>query len=259
MIKKIKNITSKIDRFLYKKFGSDKSTKSLENIKEAQIIFLHLNELGKETQTRFVGGCIRKSLCGESIDDIDLATSLKPHEVKLKLEKAGIQVIDTGISHGTVTAIIKRRKFEITTLRNDVSTDGRHANVRFTSDWKEDALRRDFTINAMYVDIEGRIFDPINGIQDLKNKIVKFIGTPEDRIQEDYLRILRYFRFFTQYSELDHDPDTIRSIKKYINGINKISKEKKFYLSKKYISYFQTKIQKKLSKIFFHNLSTKKD
>ena len=246
MIKKLKNITYKIDQFFYKKFGSDKSTKSLQNIKEAQTIFLHLNVVGEEIQTRFVGGCIRKSFCGESIDDIDLATSLKPDEVKHKLEKAGIKVIDTGISHGTVTAIINKKKFEITTLRNDISTDGRHANVRFTMDWKEDALRRDFTINAIYADIEGRIFDPINGIEDLKNNIVKFIGTTEDRIQEDYLRILRYFRFFTQYSKFDHDPKTIRSIKKHINGINKISKERIFEEIKKILSL------KKIDKLFFN-------
>ena len=107
-----------------------------------------------------------------------------------------IKVIDTGISHGTVTAIINKKKFEITTLRKDVLTDGRHANVSFTKDWKQDALRRDFTMNSIYADIEGRIFDPLNGILDLKNGKIKFIGSPEKRIQEDYFRILRYFRDF---------------------------------------------------------------
>ena len=228
MIKKLKNIILKTDSFFYKKFGTDRSTKPLENIKEAQIIFTYLNETGKEDQVRFVGGCVRKSISGESIDDIDLATILEPDEVKKRLNRENIKVIDSGISHGTVTAIINNKKFEITTLRKDLSTDGRHAKVTFTSDWKEDALRRDFTINAVYVDIQGRIFDPLNGISDLKNGVVKFIGTPDERIQEDYLRILRYFRFFTQYSKIDHNEDVIHSIKKYINGLNKISNERIF-------------------------------
>ena len=226
MLEKIKNIISKTDRLLYKKFGSEKSTKSLENIKEAQIIFSCLNEVGKENTVRFVGGCVRKAICGEKIDDIDLATSLKPEEVKKRLYLNNIKVIDTGISHGTVTAILNKKEFEITTLRKDISTDGRHANVEFTSNWERDASRRDFTINAIYADIEGRIFDPLNGISDLKKGKINFIGSPEERIQEDYLRILRYFRFFLQYSKTGHDENVIRSIKKYINGINKISNER---------------------------------
>ena len=129
MLKKIKNIALKTDRFLYKKFGSDKSTKPLENIREAQIIFSYLNQIGGENEVRFVGGCVRKAICGENIDDIDLATSLKPTEVKEKLNKQDIKVIDSGISHGTVTAILNNKKFDITTLRKDISTDGRHANV----------------------------------------------------------------------------------------------------------------------------------
>ena len=226
MFKEIKNIIFKIDRLLYKKFGSAKGTKFLENIKEAQIIFSYLNEIGKKSKVRFVGGCVRKAICGENIDDIDLATSLEPDEVKKRLNKKAIKVIDTGIPYGTVTAILNKKKFEITTLRKDVSTDGRHANVEFTSNWEHDALRRDFTINAIYADIEGRIFDPLNGISDLQKGKIKFIGSPEERIQEDYLRILRYFRFFTQYSKTDYDQDIIRSIKQYINGLNKISNER---------------------------------
>ena len=236
MLKKIKNIIIKTDHFLYKKFGSDKSTKSLENIKEAQIIFSHLNEVGKEDKVRFVGGCVRKAICGENIDDIDLATSLEPDEVKKRLNEEGIKVIDTGITHGTVTAILNKKKFEITTLRKDILTDGRHANVEFTSSWEQDASRRDFTINAIYADIEGRIFDPLNGISDLQNGIIKFIGTPKERIQEDYLRILRYFRFFIQYGKTDHDHNIVGSIKQYINGINKISNERIFDELKKIIS-----------------------
>ena len=236
MFDKIKNIISETDRFLFKKFGSDKSLKFLENIKEAQLIFEYLNEIGKESQVRFVGGCVRKALCGENIDDIDLATSLKPDEVKAKLSIQNIKVIDTGISHGTVTAILNKKKFEITTLRKDISTDGRHANVEFTLNWEEDALRRDFTINAIYADINGRIFDPQNGVSDLNKGKLKFVGSPSERIQEDYLRILRYLRFFTQYSRFDHDKEVIQFIKQYINGLNTISKERIFDEIKKILS-----------------------
>ena len=163
MLKKVKNIFLKTDRFLYKKFGSDKSLKSLENIKEAQTIF----SLIGEKKIKFVGGCVRKALSGEDIDDIDHASELQPQEIKKKLIENNIKVIETGISHGTVTVILNEKKFEITTLRRDVSTDGRHAKIEFTTNWEEDALRRDFTINAIYADNYGRIFDPANGISDL--------------------------------------------------------------------------------------------
>ena len=211
MLNKVKNIIFAIDRFLFKKFGSDKSIQLLLNVSEVKLIFLNLNQIGKEDEVRFVGGCVRKSLSGEEIDDIDLATSLSTEEVKIRLAKKDIRVIDTGLSHGTVTAIINKKKFEITTLRKDVFTDGRHAQVQFTKSWEEDSLRRDLTINAIYADIHGRIFDPLNGIDDLKNGKVKFIGNAPERIQEDYLRILRYFRFFANYSKFEHEPDIIKA------------------------------------------------
>ena len=249
MFDKLKKIITKTDEFFYKKFGSYKSVKLLENVKEAQIIFSYLNEAGKESKVRFVGGCVRKALYGETIDDIDLATSLTPDQVKKIFFENNIKVIDTGISHGTVTAILNRKKFEITTLRKDVFTDGRHANVEFTIDWEKDASRRDFTINAIYADIEGRVFDPLNGISDLIDGKIKFIGLPEERIQEDYLRILRYFRFFIHYSKTDYDEDVIRSIKKNINGLNKISNERIFEELKKIIE------TKNLHKLFLKNQS----
>ena len=233
MIKKIQNIIFKLDLFLYKKFGSNKTTKILENDTENKLIFSYLNENEKDDKVKFVGGCVRKVLNGEKIDDIDLATSFQPEEVKKILINKNVKVIDTGITHGTVTAVIKNKSFEITTLRKDLQTDGRHANVEFTSNWKEDSLRRDFTINAIYADMNGRIFDPLNGIQDLRDGKIKFIGLAEERIQEDYLRILRYFRFFTQYSKTDHEHGIIRSIKKNINGLNKISRERIFEELKK--------------------------
>ena len=249
MFDKPKKIITKTDEFFYKKFGSYKSVKLLENVKEAQIIFSYLNEAGKESKVRFVGGCVRKALYGETIDDIDLATSLTPDQVKKIFFENNIKVIDTGISHGTVTAILNRKKFEITTLRKDVFTDGRHANVEFTIDWEKDASRRDFTINAIYADIEGRVFDPLNGISDLTDGKIKFIGLPEERIQEDYLRILRYFRFFIHYSKTDYDEDVIGSIKKNINGLNKISNERIFEELKKIIE------TKNLHKLFLKNQS----
>jgi tRNA nucleotidyltransferase/poly(A) polymerase len=138
--------------------------------------------------------------------------------------------------HGTLTIIINKKKFEITTLRKDHLTDGRHAKVEFTTDWEKDSLRRDLTINAIYADMEGKIFDPQNGMFDLKNGKVKFIGSSELRIQEDYLRILRYFRFFIQYSKNEHEKSVIQTVKKNINGLNKISNERLFDEVKKILS-----------------------
>ena len=236
MHKKIQDIITKVDIFLYKKFGWEKKLYFLENLPEANIIFSQLNGTESKSKVKFVGGCVRKALSEDQIDDIDLSTTLKPEEVKEKLNQKKIRVIDTGISHGTVTAILNAKKFEITTLRKDLSTDGRHANVLFTSDWEQDAKRRDFTINAIYADIDGRIFDPLNGMKDLKNGKVKFIGSSQERIQEDYLRILRYFRFFIQYSNEDYNEDTIRFIKQNINGLNKVSNERIFIELKKILS-----------------------
>tara|TARA_B100000029_G_scaffold107928_1_gene99217 strand:- start:2337 stop:3632 length:1296 start_codon:yes stop_codon:yes gene_type:complete len=255
MLNKIKNIVSQTDRFLYEKFGSNRSTKPLENIKEAEIIFSYLNEKGNE-DTRFVGGCVRQAIRGEKIDDIDLATSLTPEEVKQKLKNSNIQVIDTGISHGTLTANVNKRSFEITTLRKDILTDGRHAKVEFTKNWKEDALRRDFTINAIYVDRYGRIFDPLNGLSDLKNGKIKFIGNAEERIQEDYLRILRYFRFFAKYSKENHDENVIKLIKRYINGLNKVSNERIFDELKKFfkVNNVYSLLSKEASKEIIQNI-----
>ena len=205
---------------------SEKNIRLFKNLNEAKLLFSCLEGSSKSTEVRFVGGCVRKALSGESIDDIDLATTLEPNEVKKRLTRKGIKVIDTGISHGTVTAILKKTKFEITTLRKDVSTDGRHANVRFTLDWKEDALRRDFTINAIYADVKGKIYDPLDGVSDLQKGVVKFVGSSTKRIHEDYLRILRYFRFFLQYSKIRHKKNIIDSIQNNISGLQKVSGER---------------------------------
>jgi len=150
---------------------------------------------------RFVGGCIRNSILNEPINDIDIAVNKAPDEIMRVLGNSGILVIPTGLQHGTVTAIIGSDSFELTTLRRDVETDGRHAEVKFTDSWQEDAERRDFTMNALYMDMEGCVYDYFTGIQDCLNNKVQFIGNAADRISEDYLRILRFFRFTARYGQ----------------------------------------------------------
>ena len=174
----------------------------------------------------FVGGCVRKYILNEEIDDIDIATIFTPEEIKYKFKDNDFKIIDTGVEHGTVTIMCKNYKFEITTLRKDVKTDGRHAEVAFTDDWHEDSSRRDFTINAIYLDIKGNFFDPQNGINDLKKNSIKFIGDPAQRISEDYLRIIRFIRFSLQYNNEKSEDITIEAIKLKLNGIKNLSKER---------------------------------
>jgi poly(A) polymerase len=148
---------------------------------------------------RFVGGCVRNAVLGREIDDIDMAVSAPPETVMRALTLAKIRNIPTGIKHGTVTAIVEGRPYELTTLRRDVETDGRHAVVAFTDDWQEDAARRDFTFNALYADSDGTLYDPFDGRADLRDRKVRFIGDPDQRIAEDRLRVLRFFRFHAWY------------------------------------------------------------
>ena len=173
----------------------------------------------------FVGGCVRKHLCNEEIDDIDIATSLTTDEIKEKFKDTKFNIIDSGIKHGTVTLISNELKLELTTLRKDIKTDGRHAEIEYTNDWQKDSERRDFTINAIYLDINGKIFDPQLGTTDLKNHNIKFIGDPQKRIEEDYLRIIRLIRFSLEY-ESEIEETTIEAIKLNLDGIKKISKER---------------------------------
>tara|TARA_Y100000816_G_scaffold269818_1_gene233055 strand:- start:431 stop:1678 length:1248 start_codon:yes stop_codon:yes gene_type:complete len=194
-----------------------------ENIKQ---IFKILNEGSKEQQAMFVGGSVRKYLLNQKVDDIDIATTLKPEEIIKKFENSKIIVKKTGIDHGTLTLVLNNKHFEITTLRKDISTDGRHASVLFTDNWEDDSKRRDFTFNAIYLDQNGKIFDPHSGINDLKNKKIKFIGNPDERIKEDYLRILRFIRFSIEYSNFDFEKETLRAIQKNLSGITKLSKER---------------------------------
>lgn len=149
--------------------------------------------------TRIVGGTVRNALLGEPVTDIDIATTAKPDEVIAVARAAGLDAIPTGIAHGTITVIANRIPFEVTTLREDVETFGRHARVAFTADWAADARRRDFTINALYCDADGNIFDPLGGLDDLAARRVRFIGDARERIREDALRILRFFRFHARY------------------------------------------------------------
>ena len=208
-------------------------------------IFNSINYYSSSSEVRYVGGCIRKILKGEIVDDIDLATNLDPHQICDALKKHNINFYETGIEHGTITATIANFKFEITSLREDIETDGRHAQVKFSKDWKKDALRRDFTINAIYSNIDGNLFDPFNGKDDLEKGVIKFIGNPEKRITEDYLRILRYLRFYLSYSNFNHEIKTSKLLKKNLPGISYLSKER---LLDELRKFFKPKILFKLSK-----------
>ena len=237
-----------LDRFLTRTNNLDYIAKNFRNLSKTtptKKIFDSINKFNLNSEIRYVGGCVRKIIQNEKVDDIDLATNLNPQQVCEALTNNSISFYETGIQHGTVTAVIDDFKFEITSLREDVKTYGRHAEVKFSNDWKKDALRRDFTINSIYADFEGHLFDPFNGKDDLKKGLVKFIGNPEQRIQEDYLRILRYLRFFLSYSNYKHDPSILRVIKKNLGGISNLSKERLLDELKKYI---KSKVLTKLSK-----------
>ena len=175
----------------------------------------------------FVGGCVRNYLNSEQVKDIDIATVFSPDELKSRFDGTKFKVVDTGVEHGSVTLISGDNKYELTTLRKDVKTDGRHAEIKKINNWKEDSNRRDFTINSIYMNIRGKIFDPQNGSLDLKNNVVKFIGDPQKRIQEDFLRIIRFIRFSIQY-QTEVDTSTIKALKLNLNGIKNISKERIF-------------------------------
>ena len=175
---------------------------------------------------RFVGGAVRNALLGEEVGDVDIATPLSPQEVMRRLKQAGLNAVPTGIDHGTVTAISSRKPFEVTTLRRDVSTDGRRATVAFTTDWSEDAARRDFTINALYAAEDGEVFDYFGGLADLKARRVRFVGDPTTRIREDYLRILRLFRFHAWYGKGDLDAEAFAAVSREKAGLKLLSGER---------------------------------
>jgi poly(A) polymerase/tRNA nucleotidyltransferase (CCA-adding enzyme) len=177
-------------------------------------------------EARVVGGAVRDALAGYAVTDIDLATPRTPEQVTTALRDAGIRVVPTGIDHGTVTAVLGARSFEITTLRRDVETDGRHAVVAFTDDWEADAARRDFTINAMSMARDGVVFDYFGGVADLRAGIVRFVGDPATRIAEDRLRVLRYFRFFARYSAGPGDAAALAAIRIAASQLGNLSAER---------------------------------
>ena len=218
-----------VKKFFKKNNNQNSFSVELTKLKdETQVtkIFKSISDFSDESEIRYVGGCIRKILNNEKVDDIDLATNIDPHKVCEVLKKDNISFYESGIEHGTITAKVNNRKFEITSLRKDISTDGRYAKVEFSNDWYEDASRRDFTFNSIYSDLNGNLYDPFNGKIDLENGLVKFIGDAEKRIKEDYLRILRYIRFYLNYSKQKHSEELKKTIRKNINGIAKISSDR---------------------------------
>ena len=223
-------------------------------------LFNSINDHSTDSEILFVGGCVRQNILEDKVDDIDLATNLDPDEVINCLNKNQIKFIDVGKKYGTITAIIEKKKFEITSLRKDIKTDGRHAEVQYCRSWKEDANRRDFTFNSIYSNLNGELFDPFNGRDDLLNGCIKFIGNPKTRIKEDYLRILRYIRFFLIYSKNNHSEEIKKIIKQNINGINKISNDrllselKKIFLSKGFLKIPQDKFSKEIIQLIFPQL-----
>lgn len=187
-----------------------------------------LDALGaKEGQTRYVGGAVRDGLLGLPVSDVDLATRLKPDEVVERIQAAGLKAVPTGFEHGTVTAVSDGHPYEVTTLRRDVETFGRHASVVFTDDWEEDAARRDFTINALMADpVTGEVFDYFDGLADLEQRHVRFIGDPYERIAEDHLRILRFFRFHARFGLGDPDAAALDACMKRANDLMALSRER---------------------------------
>ena len=256
-----------MDKFLDKIFFRSRNLdyisqnlKDITNQTPANKIFEAINNYSESSEVRYVGGCIRKVIKKELVDDIDLATNLKPNEICEALKNKDINFYETGIEHGTVTAVIDEYKYEITSLRKDVKTDGRHAKVEFSLDWKEDAVRRDFSINSIYSDARGNLFDPNNGKKDLEEGLIHFIGDAEIRIKEDYLRILRYVRFFLNYSNHKHKPEIIKIIKRNIGGISKLSSErlidefKKLTKSHGFVKLFQDNDSLEIIEIIFPQL-----
>ncbi len=204
-------------------------TPSWMKLEGTKSVMKALNGKAREPQALFVGGCVRDTLLGiaDEDTDIDIATRLKPEQVIDQLNAAGIRSVPTGIEHGTVTGIAGGSTFEITTLRHDIETDGRHAVVGFTQDWHEDVMRRDFTMNTLLADMEGRIYDPLGrGLEDLEEGRVIFVGDPEQRIAEDFLRILRFFRFHAYYGKGEPDSGALQACKKFAPKIVTLSRER---------------------------------
>lgn len=187
---------------------------------------------------RFVGGCVRNALWEEPVGDIDLACQLEPEAVIAALKAADIRFVPTGVAHGTVTAVIDGQPFEVTSLRQDVETDGRRATVSYTTDWSEDAQRRDLTVNSLYADRAGRVYDPTGlGLDDLKARKFRFVGQADQRVQEDYLRILRFFRFLAIYGDREKvDAASLKACRMHQSGLKQLSAERVWMELKKLLS-----------------------
>lgn len=185
-------------------------------------------------QAKFVGGCVRDTLLNRPVKDIDIATTERPEDlINRKLDNQSIKIIPTGLKHGTVTILCDGQSFEVTTLRKDIETDGRHAKVAYTDSWSIDAQRRDFTINALYMDVDGYIDDYVNGLQDIQIPRIRFIGNPEQRIEEDVLRILRFFRFLSYYGQVsleeefeNLDAESLKACLKKLELLPQLSRER---------------------------------
>ena len=204
-----------------------KNFSSILEVNEVTKIFKIFNDHQKNCIFA-VGGCIRDIFLDKTITDIDFATSLEPDEITELLNRNNISFLDIGIDFGTVTAIINDKKFEITTFRKDTEADGRHTKVLYSKSIDEDVLRRDFTINAMYLGGNGDLFDPLEGQKDIEGRNVRFIGNPDERIKEDYLRILRYFRFLALLDKSESDEAIIEIIKSNTDGLSVVSKERRW-------------------------------
>lgn len=193
---------------------------------EAEVQTLLAAFAREKRELRFVGGCVRDTLMGRAVGDIDAATPAPPETVMALLEAAHIRVLPTGLKHGTVTALIDGRSFEITTLREDAACDGRHAEVRYTDSWAADAARRDFTLNALYLDAAGTLYDYGSGVEDAKLGHIRFIGNAGERIREDYLRILRFFRFYATHGTPPADNVALAACRAEAGGISRLSGER---------------------------------
>ena len=191
---------------------------------ETQAVFACLNREGFEA--RVVGGAVRNTLLNEPVREVDFATTARPEDTLRLAAQAGIKTVPTGISHGTVTLIVHGVPFEVTTLRQDIETHGRRATVAFSEDWAEDACRRDFTMNALYAGSKGDVYDPLEGAADLLARRVRFVGDARTRIQEDYLRILRFFRFNAQYARGAFDREGVAASIRERFGLQRLSRER---------------------------------
>ena len=194
------------------------------NSKSLKALFAALNREGGEA--RVVGGAVRNTLLGTKVSDIDLATTHLPQDTVRLVQDAGFKPVPTGIEHGTVTVVVQGQPFEVTTLRKDIETDGRHAKVAFGTDWKTDAERRDFTINALYATVDGEVIDFVGGLADIETRTLRFIGDAEARIREDYLRILRFFRFFAWYGSGRPETTGLRASARLKDGLDQLSAER---------------------------------